>query len=289
MAQRAYWKGHIRLSLVSFPVRLYPSVTATEKLSLHKYDKESGSRIHYEEVNEDGARVPDENIVKGYEYEKGSFVEIEDDEIAKLKVESKHTIDLIQFTAMDSIDAVYYDKPYFVAPDGALAAEAFVTIRDALREAGKVALGQIVLANKERIAAIKPCGKGMLLETLRYNYEVRSAEEYFEDIPAKISVSKDQVEMAQMLINAKTGDFEPHKFKDHYQDGLQEIINARLEHRKPDFGHEEKAPAKVVNIMDALKRSLAQSKGATAAPEKKSAAKKKPVAKPKAAKARKRA
>jgi DNA end-binding protein Ku len=262
MAQRAYWKGHIRLSLVSFPVRLYPSVTATEKISLHKYDKKSASRIHYEEVNEKGEEVTGENIVKGYEYEKGSFVEINDDEIEKLKVESKHTIDLIQFTDMKSIDAVYYDKPYFVAPDGPIAAEAYMTIRDALKQAGKVALGQIVLSNKERIVAIKPCGKGLLLETLRYNYEVRRAEDYFEDIPATSDVGEDQIQMAQMLIDAKTAAFDPKKFKDHYQEGLQEIINAKLEHRKPDFGHEDKAPAKVVNIMDALKKSLAQSKAA---------------------------
>jgi DNA end-binding protein Ku len=282
MAQHAYWKGHIRLSLVSFPVRLYPSVTSSEKISLHKYDRESGTRIHYEDVNEAGERVEDEDIVKGYEYEKGSFVEIDDKDLKELKVESKHTIDLIQFTDMKSIDAVYYDKPYFVAPDGDIAAEAFMTIRDALRKSGKVALGQIVLNNKERIAVIKPCGKGLLLETLRYSYEVRTAEDYFEDIPAKASVSADQIEMAQALIDSKTAEFDPKKFKDRYQEGLKEIIDAKLEHRKPDFDEVERKPTKVVNIMDALKKSLAQSKGGAkqvpktaAKPKKKTVVKKK--------------
>lgn len=278
MAQHAYWKGHIRLSLVSFPVRLYPSVTSSEKISLHKYDKESGTRIHYEDVNEAGERVEDEDIVKGYEYEKGSFVEIDDEDLKKLKVESRHTIDLIQFTDMKSIDPIYYDKPYFVAPDGDIAGEAFMTIRDALRKSGKVAMGQIVLNNKERIAVIKPCGKGLILETLRYNYEVRKAEDYFEDIPEKSKVSADQVEMAEALIKSKTASFDPKKFKDRYQEGLKEIIDAKLEHRKPHLSETERKPAKVVNIMDALKKSLAQSKGGkktVAKPKKKPAAKKK--------------
>lgn len=258
MAERAYWKGHIRLSLVSFPVRLYAAVTQTDKVRLHKIDKDSGSRIHYQNVNEEGEIVDADDIVKGYEYEKGQYVEIEDDELSALKTESRHTIDLIQFTDMASVDPVYYDSPYFIAPDGDIAMEAYVTIRDALKKTGKVALGQIVLGNRERIAAIKPCGKGMLLETLRYNYEVRAAQEYFSGIGTG-KPNEEQLDLARQLIQSKTDDFDPRQFKDRYQEGLKEIIEAKLEHRKPDLEDEAPRTAKVVNIMDALRKSLATS------------------------------
>lgn len=278
MAQHAYWTGHIRLSLVTFPIRLYTAVTATEKISLHKYDKQTEQRIHYQNVNEDGDVVDTDDIVRGYEYEKGSFVPIEDKELDKLRLESKHTIDLVQFTPVGDIDAIYYDKPYYIAPEGEIAQEAYQTLRDALRASKKVALGQVVLANKERIVAIKPCGKGMVMETLRYNYEVRSASQFFSDIK-DVPVNEDQLALAEQLIEAKTAAFKPTEFKDRYQLGLQEIINAKLKHRKPDFGKESKAPSNVVNIMDALRNSLEQSGGnAKKAPAKKRAAPKKKAA-----------
>lgn len=283
MVQHAYWTGHIRLSLVTFPVRLYNAVTQTEKIRLHKYDRNTEQRIHYQNVNEEGEIVEAEDIIRGYEYQKGSFVPIEDKEIDKLKLESKHTIDLVQFTPISEIDPIYYDNPYFIAPEGEIAHEAYQTLRDALRASKKVAVGQVVLSNKERIVAIKPCGKGMIMETLRYNYEVRKAEQYFSDIK-DVKVDKDQVELAQQLIENKTEDFDPAQFKDRYQQGLQEIINAKLEHRKPDLGKEAQPTGKVVNIMDALRKSLAQSegKGKTAKPKKKAAAKKKTTARKRA-------
>ena len=134
MAPHAYWTGHIRLSLVTFPVRLYPAVTEAEKIQLHKYDRETGERIHYQNVNESGEVVEPSDIIKGYEYEKGSFIPIDDEELNSLKQESKHTIDLVQFTDISSIDPIYYDKPYFIAPDGKIAEEAYITLRDALRQ-----------------------------------------------------------------------------------------------------------------------------------------------------------
>lgn len=276
--QHAYWTGHIRLSLVTFPVRLYNAVTATQKIRLHKYDRDSRQRIHYKNVNEEGEIVEPEDIVKGYEYEKGSFVPIEDDELEKLRIESRHTIDLVQFTPLASIDPIYFDSPYFIAPEGEIALEAYLTLRDSLRKAEKVALGQIVLANRERIVAIKPCGKGMIMETLRYNYEVRKAEEYFSDIKEE-SISKEQLELAEQLIKSKTAAFDPHKFKDKYQEGLQEIINAKLEHRRPDLGKETAEPGKVINIMDALRKSIEQSGHASRKEGKKKPATKKPAKK----------
>lgn len=278
MPPHAYWTGHVRLSLVTFPVRLYSAITESEKVQLHKYDRETGARIRYQNVDDKGNAVEPQDIVKGYEYEKGSFVPIEDKELDKLRQESKHTIDLIQFADLTSIDPIYFDNPYFIAPDGKIAEEAYITLRDALRRSRKVALGQVVLNSRERIAAIKPCGKGLLMETLRYAYEVRSAETYFQEIHKDFSVDKEQLELAQQLIESKSSDFDPRLFKDRYQEGLLEIINAKMEHRVPALKNEPKKPGKVINIMDALRASLNQSRKTAADQlEKKTSIAKKPV------------
>lgn len=260
MAIRAYWKGHIRLSLVSFPVRLHAAVTSSEKISLHQYDKESGERIHYQKVNESGEEVEAEDIVKGYEYEKGSYVPIEDDDLDKLKLESKHTIELVQFTDIDDVDPVYFEKSYYVVPEGDIAEEAFLTVREALKSAKKAAIGQVVLNNKERIVCLRPCSKGLVMDTLRYAYEVREAERYFEDIPEKAKVNKEQLELAKQLIEQKTRSFDPQAFKDNYQQGLMEIIEAKLKGKKASTGGKKQQADNVVDIMDALKKSLEQSK-----------------------------
>lgn len=279
MPQHAYWKGHIRLSLVTFPVRLYPAVTESEKIRLHKYDKDTGQRIHYQNINEEGDVVEPDDIVRGYEYEKGAFIPIEDEEIENLRLESKHTIDLVQFADMSGIDPIYYDKPYYVAPEDEMAQEAYVTVREALKKSKKVAIGQVVIANRERIVALKACGKGLILETLRYNYEVREAEEYFDDLKSGDEPGKDQLDLALELIKRKSGKFEPKKFKDLYQEGLKEIIQAKMEKRSPRLKDETLPPGKVINIMDALKKSLEQSSGGKSPAKKKSAAKKSASAK----------
>ena len=276
----AYWTGHIRLSLVTFPVRLYAAVTAAQKIQLHKISKDSGERVHYQDTTASDGVVEKEDITKGYEYEKGHYIEIDDAELKKLKAETSHTIDLVQFTDLKEIDPIYFDRPYFVAPDGEIAEEAYVTVRDALRESKKVALGQITLQGRERIAAIKACDKGLILETLRYSYEVREAAAYFEDV-AKASADKDQLKLAEQLIDAKSAKFDPHAFKDRYQEGLMEIIKAKLGNRPAHLPTTREEPGKVVNIMDALKKSLAQTQKAEAPeakpakkPAKKTAAKK---------------
>lgn len=281
MPQHAYWKGHVRLSLVTFPVRLYPAVTESEKIRLHKYDKDTGQRIRYQNINEEGDVVEPDDIVKGYEYEKGAYIPIEDKEIENLRLESKHTIDLVQFVDVSSIDPIYYDNPYYVAPDNDMAKEAYVTVRDALKKSKKVAIGQVIIANRERIIALKACGKGLILETLRYNYEVREAEEYFDDIKPGDESNKDQMELAAELIKRKSGKFEPAKFKDLYQEGLKEIIQAKMEKRSPRIKAEKLPEGKVINIMDALKKSLEQSTGGKPSSAKKKQAKK--TAKKKAA------
>lgn len=284
MPRHAYWTGHIRLSLVTFPVRLYPAVTESEKIRLHKYDKGSGSRIRYKNINEEGEVVDPDDIIRGYEYEKGSFIPIEDEEIENLRLESKHTVDLVQFADLSSIDPIYFDNPYYVAPDNELAQEAYITIRDALKKSKKVAIGQVIIANRERIVALKACGKGLVLETLRYNYEVREAEEYFDDIKAKVEPNEDQLDLAMELIKRKTSDFNPSKFKDLYQEGLKEIIAAKMEKRTPRLKDEKVAAGKVINIMDALRKSLEQSGTKTNAKKKTVTTKKKPVPKKKVTK-----
>lgn len=259
MAPRAYWKGHIRLSLVSFPVRLHAAITASEKVSLHQYDKDSGDRIHYLKVDDDGDEVPAEDIIRGYEYEKGSYIPVEDKDLDALKLESKHTIELVQFTGLDDIDPIYFEKSYYVVPEGEIAEEAFLTVRDALKNAKKAAIGQVVLNRKERIVSLRPCGNGLIMDTLRYSYEVREAEKYFEDIPAKAKINKEQLELAELLIKQKTKKFEPKAFKDHYQAGLLEIIQAKLKGKKVSSTSGKKPKEeKVVNIIDALKKSLAK-------------------------------
>lgn len=297
MPQHAYWKGHVRLSLVTFPVRLYAAVTESEKVRLHKYDKDTGQRIHYQNINEEGEVVDADDIIRGYEYEKGSFIPIENEEIENLRLESKHTIELVQFADMSSIDPIYYDNPYYVAPENEMAQEAYVTVREALKKSKKVAIGQVVIANRERIVAIKACGKGLILETLRYNYEVREAEEYFDDIKEGAEPGEDQLDLALELIKRKSKSFDPKKFKDLYQEGLKEIIQAKLEKRSPRLKEEAPMPGKVINIMDALKKSLEQSQGGKDAkspakskgkktakkPAKKAAAKKSTAKKKKAA------
>ena len=258
MAEHAFWSGHIRLSLVTFPIRLFPATSSRDKIVLHKYDRDSGQRIHYQNVNEDGELVEPEDIIRGYEYEKGSFVPIKDEEIDNLKLESKHTIELVQFTDLASIDSIYFDVPYYVVPEGNIAQEAYLTLRDALRMSKKVALGQVVLRDKERIVAIKPCGKGLLMETLRYAYEVRQADDYFEDIDPDTHIDEEQLTLAEELISRKTAKFDPRKFKDVYQEGLKEIVNAKLGKHPIRHKKEPPVPEKVTNIMDALRRSLKQ-------------------------------
>lgn len=285
MAGRSIWNGHIRLSLVTFPVHLFAATTESEKVRLNKVDRKSGKRIHYQNITDEKKVVDPDDIAKGYEYEKGHYVLIENEELEAVKAESTHMIDLVQFTEAKDIDPIYFDKPYFLAPDGKVAAEAFVTLRDALKQSGKAAVGQITMSGKERIAVIKPCGRGLVLETLRYAYEVRRASSYFEDIPEKVKVSKDQVDLATELIKKKTADFDPREFKDRYQEGLLEIIEAKMHNKKITRAPKGKATTNVVNIMDALKKSLAQTSGgkSKSKPVKKKAAAKKTSAKRKRA------
>lgn len=256
MAPRAYWKGHVRLSLVSFPVQLIPAIDSKERVTFHRVHRGTGQRVRYQAVVPERGPVESEEIGKGYEYEKGRFVIVDDEEIEKLRLESTHTLDIVQFVDLHEINSVYYDKPYFMLPDGAFAEDAFRVVRDAMVETKKVAVGQIVLSTKERIASVRPCDRGMLLETLRYNDEVREASRYFAEI-REGQADNEQLELAKQLIKMKSAPFQPEKFKDHYQAALRELVAAKLEGHEPREPGAEPSGGKVINLMEALKRSLA--------------------------------
>ncbi len=258
MAARAYWSGHLRLSLVTVPVRLYTATATGRRIALHQVHKKTGERVRYQYTVPDVGAVEKDEIVKGFEYEKGRFVLLEPEEIEDIKIESKKTIEIVQFVDENDIDPMYFEKPYFLVPDGQLADEAFVVIRNALRETKKVALGQIVLAGKEHITAIRPYSQGMLLETLRYADEVRKPAEYFDDI-SDVEPSEDQLDLAKELIKRKTAKFDPRKFEDHYQVALRELIQAKIEKRPVEEVEAPQRGAKIINLMDALKKSLRES------------------------------
>jgi DNA end-binding protein Ku len=265
MAARAYWSGQIRLSLVSIPVEIVPATKAAAKISFHQIHRPSGSRIRYEKVVPGIGPVQSEDIVKGYEIDKGKYVLLEDEEIEGVKLEAKKSIDLVQFVDEDEIDEMYFDRPYFVLPEENGDAEGYVVLREALRNTKKVGLGQIVIRGKSSLVAIKACGNGLLMETLRYADELKKPESAFKDVP-NIKPDRDMVELAEELIERKTEKFDPTVFTDAYEDALRELIEAKAQHRKVRAIEEPPHTAKVINLMDALRRSV----GAKEAPARKS-------------------
>ena len=261
MAPRAFWTGHLRLSLVNIPVRLYPATTSERAIAFHQIHQPSGKRIRYQKVAPGVGPVENEEITKGYEYEKGKYVLIDQKEIDDLKLESKQTIELVRFVDEDAIDTRYFETPYYLMPDGDMADEAYVIVQKALKDTGKIGVGQFILRGRGNIVAIKPFGKGLMLEVLRHANEIRAAEPLFKEI-AEVKVDKEALDLAKELIKRKTGKFEPEQFKDDYSEAVWELINAKLEDRAPEIVTELPGTAKVINIMDALKKSVQQGKGA---------------------------
>jgi len=254
----AVWTGHIRLSLVSLPVKLYAATQSRTRLTFHQVHEPSRKRIRYEKVVPGIGPVDKDEILRGYEYDKGKYVLLSDKDIDDIKLEAKKTVELVQFVDRCDIDPIYYDRPYYVVPEGELAEDAFRVVRDALRRTGKVGLGQIVMRGREYIAALAPCGKGMLLETLRFDEELRQSEAYFDDISDAKS-EKSLVELAEELIQRQAGPFSPEAFSDSYSNALEELVQAKLKGRKA-ISIEEEAPepqgGEVVDLMEALKKSL---------------------------------
>jgi DNA end-binding protein Ku len=253
------WKGQLRLSLVSINVEMFTAHKSGGVTSFNQIHKPTGKRVHYQKVVDGVGPVSVDEIRKGYEYEKGEYVLLEDDELDAVKLETKKTLDLVQFVEETEIPPLYYDAAYFLAPADELAEDAFRVVRDALRKTRKVGLGQLALRGKEYLVAIKPCGKGMLLETLHYEEEIKRSDSFFSEIPAK-SADQDLLEVATALIDKKTDKFDPKVFKDHYQAALRELIAPKLKTKGRKIEVEEEKPRRetgnVIDLMAALKKSL---------------------------------
>jgi DNA end-binding protein Ku len=278
MAARPSWRGQIRLALVSIPVEIYPATKPGGRaIEFHQVHEPSGKRIRYEKVVPGIGPVDKDEIMKGYETSKGHYVLLDPEEIEKVKLESRKTLDLIQFVDITDIDAMFYDKPYYVAPADDLAEEAFIVLREALRQAKKVGIGQLAMRGQEYVVALKPCGRGLLLETLRYADEVHKAAGYFRDIGDK-KPDPDLLDMAATLIDKKTGEFDASEYKNRYVEALKNLIEEKQKKKgerviqDPDVGKIPKG-SNVIDLMAALKKSLGEGEGRAKPATRKPAAK----------------
>jgi len=279
MAPRAYWKGYLKLSLVSCPIALYPASSSSERISFNRINRKTGNRLKQQMVDAGTSEPVDkENIARGYEYAKGQYLVIEDEEIDEIKIESTHTIDIDSFVPRSEIDDRYLASPYYIAPTDKVGQEAFSVIRDAMREEKKVGLGRVVLTRREHVVMLEPFDKGLLATTLRYPYEVREHAEYFSDIPS-LKLPAEMMKLAAHIVETKAGHFEPKKFEDHYEQALIELVKSKEAGKPVETEGEEAAPPRVINLMDALRASIeagtrkpaAASTGARRAPKKKAA------------------
>ena len=285
MAARAYWRGQIRLALVSIPVEIFSATKSGATIAFNQIHEPTGKRIKYEKVVPGVGPVDPDDIVKGYQVEKGSYVLLSDEELEGVKLESKKTLELTQFVDYDDIDVLYYEKPYFVVPADDLAEEAFIVLREALRRTRKVGIGQLALRGREYLVSLKPCGRGIVLETLRYADEVNKAQNYFREI-GEAKPDAELLDLAETLIERKAGEFEPEKYHDRYVEALEELIDRKRKGKKIETEDEDK-PARggnVIDLMAALKRSIEKPGGGGGGEAKKAPAKKSGAKKPAAAK-----
>jgi DNA end-binding protein Ku len=261
-APRAYWKGSLKLSLVSCPVALYPASTSVEKTRFHMINKETGNRLKQQMIDaETGDVVESDQKARGYELKKGEYVEIEKEELEAVQIESNHTIDIDSFVPSSEIDKRYLDHPYYIVPDGKAGIDAFAVIRDAMKNKDRTALARIVLTSREHVIAIEPLGKGLLGTTLRFPYELRDESDYFDDIKSP-KISKDMVELASHILDSKAAHFDPSKFKDEYETALKALVRRKASGKTIKVAEREQKPDNVVNLMDALKASLKGGSGA---------------------------
>ncbi|HET9336902.1 MAG TPA: Ku protein [Sphingomicrobium sp.] len=264
MAARPSWRGQIRLALVSIPVEIYPATKTGKSIAFHQVHEPSGQRVRYEKVVPGIGPVDKDEIMKGYEVSKGEYVLLDPEEIEKVKLESRKTLELTQFVKLADIDPIYYDKPYYVTPADDLAEEAFVVVRDALKKTGKVGIGQLAMRGQEYVVSLKPCGRGMVLETLRYADEVNKSSSYFRDI-GDAKPDPDLLEMAETLIEKKTRDFDAGEFENRYIDALTKLIAEKQKKKGKRIIQDDEAerPLKgsnVIDLMAALKKSLGDEK-----------------------------
>ncbi|GFE74573.1 Ku protein [Novosphingobium sp. TCA1] len=278
MPARAYWKGQIRLALVSIPIEVYPATRSGAAISFHQIHEPSGKRIRYEKVAPGVGPVDRDEIMKGFEVSKGSYVLLDEEEIEAVKIESRKTLELVQFVDADEIDVLYYEKPYFVVPADDLAEEAYTVLREALRKTRKVGLGQLAVRGREQLVSIKPCGRGLVLEVLRYADEVHKAQGYFRDIE-DAKPDTDLLDLATTLIEKKSAPFKPAEFHDRYVDALHRLIDKKAKSKTnkrilEDVGEPAPGKGNVIDLMAALKKSVGEGKAAP-----KSTATRKPPAK----------
>src|SRR3954452_4344010 len=267
MAPRANWKGFLRLSLVTCPVALYPATSESEKISFNQLNRQTGHRIKYLKVDADtGEEVPNEDIVKGYQLEKDQFIEVTKEELEQIALESTRTIEIDKFVEKSEIDPRYLIRPYYLTPDGKVGHDAFAVIRETIREMNKIAIGRVVLTNREHIIALEPFDKGLMGTLLRYPYEVRDAAEYFDDIQ-DVKVTKDMLELARHIVEQKSGSFEPDKFEDQYETALIDLINQKRA-GKPIVPKDRPRGENVVDLMDALRQSVGGAAAETTAARK---------------------
>ena len=263
MAPRANWKGFLRLSLVTCPVALFPATSDTEKVSFNQINRKTGHRIKYAKVDADtGEEVASEDIFKGYKVDTDTYIEVSKEELEDIALESTHTIEIDEFVPKADIDSRYLIRPYYLVPDGKVGHDAFAVIRETVRTMNKVAIGRVVLTNREHIIALEPLGKGLMGTLLRYPYEVRSEKEYFDDIQ-DVKVTRDMLDLAKHIVEKKSGEFEPEKFEDHYESALIDLINRKRSGIRTPAKAAPKTGGNVINLMDALKRSLANERQAT--------------------------
>jgi len=256
MLPRAYWKGSLKLSLVTCPVALYPASSTAERTRFHMINTETGNRLKQQMVDsETGDVVEKDQKGRGYEVAKGEYVPIEKDDLEAVQLESTHTIDIDNFVPRDEIDQRYLDSPYYLVPDGKNGADAFAVIRDAMKNKDRVALARVVLSNRERIVAIEPLGKGLLATTLRYADEVRDEEDFFGDIKAP-KISKDMVELASHILDTKAAHFDASKFEDAYENALKKLVKQKAAGKTIKAPELAGKPGNVINLMDALRQSL---------------------------------
>jgi DNA end-binding protein Ku len=278
MAPRAYWKGYLKLSLVSCPIALYPASSSSERVSFNRINSKTGNRLKQQMVDAESLEPVDkEDIKKGYEFAKGQYILVEDDELEKIKIEGTHTIDIDTFVPRAEIDDRYLDSPYYITPTDQVGQEAFSVIRDAMREKKMVALARVVLSRREHVVMLEAFDKGLLATTLRYAYEVRSHADYFEDIP-DLKLPDEMMKLATHIVDSKAGHFDPKSFEDHYEKALVELIKSKQAGIPVETIGKDEAPPRVINLMDALKASIsagAKKPAAASTPARRPAAKKK--------------
>jgi DNA end-binding protein Ku len=266
MVGRPYWSGQLKLSLVSFGIQLYPAINTRSGVTFHQIDRETGQRIHHRNVINQDEAVENAEIVKGYEYTKGKYLVVEPEELAKLRIPTRSVIEVRQFVDFSELSPALFEKPYFVRPDMKESVDAFAVVRRAMEENGKAAIGEIAYAGREHLIAIvvppEKSAKGMMAYTLRYSDELRKAEDYFSDLPdfPTMTVDKKQLAMANELVRAYTEPFEFETFRDDYEQAVRELIEAKQKNAPLPLEEEQQRPTKVINLMDALRASVSQTK-----------------------------